>query len=296
MTDLRQLNLSRPVTLGIGWRDQGTIDGGRIEISNPIAEHFREIAFNHWQDLISRSRRPFSPEADLEPGEEYLVANVAELDEDEPITDLLDEIELRDPRSINDLPKRSLLFYAFVFPQQAAFLRKLNPHQTATPGKVWTRLENTLERILDPVFAFDRRVDLVITTEEILITNVKAFELLFKEEDYFLRHIDEWVNAISDHLPLTADSRELLVNRCRTSTRLRRRLESIHRRGHLTDVTMSAVQEQAENHDLSPNLIQNSELNLRGVSLDNVLKLLNEDLFTGDFSSVRFAVDRKSPR
>ena len=297
MTTLNDLDLGEPVSLGIGWRERNTIDGGRVEITNPVADRFRAIAGSHVEALVSRSPRPFSPEADLEPREEYLVADVAELDADEPITNLLDGLELRDPISIRGLPKRSLLFYAFVFPQQATFLRKLNPYQTAKTGKVWTRLGDTLTEISDPLFAFDSRVDLVITAEEILISNAMAFELLFKEEGYFMRHIDNWVQAISDYLPLTAGSSQLLIEGCRTNTRLRRRLESIHHRGHLRDVPIAAVQTQAEDQGLDPEeFIQNGELDLHAAPIDDVLKLLNEDLFTGPFSGAQFAVDKKSPR
>jgi len=297
VTTLNDLNLGRPLALGVGWRERNTIHGGRVKITNHVAERFRAIAVSHVEALVSRSPKAFSPEADLEPREEYLVADVAELDADEPITNLLDGLERRDPISIRGLPKRSLLFYAFVFPQQATFLRKLNPYQTAKTGKVWTLLGDTLEEISDPLFAFDSRVDLVITTEEILISNATAFELLFKEENYFMRHIDNWVQAISDYLPLTAGSSKLIIEGCRTNTRLRRRLQSIHHRGHLRDVPITEVQTQAEEQGLDPEeFIQNGELDLHDASIDDVLKLLNEDLFIGPFSGAQFAVDRKSPR
>lgn len=297
MTTLNDLDIGGPLALGVGWRERNTIDGGRVGITNHIAERFRAIAVSHVESLLNRAPRTFTPEADLEPREEYLVADLAELDEDEPVTNLLDGLELRDPISIRDLPKRSLLFYAFVFPQQATFLRKLNPYQTAKTGKVWTRLGDTLTEIQDPLFSFDSRVDLAITNEEILISNATAFELLFKEANYFRRHIDSWVQAISDYLPITAGSGQILIQGCSTNTRLRRRLESIHRRGHLRDIPIAAVQSQAEEQGLDPEgFIQNGELDLHDVPIDDVLKLLNEDLFIGPFSGTQFAVDRKSQR
>ncbi|MCE2530086.1 MAG: DUF4868 domain-containing protein [Acidimicrobiia bacterium] len=298
MTTLNALDLSGHVALGVGWRERNSIDGGRVGITNDVAERFRAIAVNHVEALVSRSPKAFSPEADLEPRDEYFVADVAELDEDEPITNLLDGLELRDPMSLMDLPKGSLLFYAFVFPQQATFVRKLNPYQTAKKGsRVWTRLGDTLTEILDPLFAFDSRVDLVITAEEILISNATAFELLFKEENYFMLHVDNWVQAISDYLPLSSGSGQLLIEGCRTNTRLRRRLESIHRRGHLRDVPIAAVQTQAKEQGLdAERFIQNGQLDLHDASIEDVLKLLNEDLFIGPFSGTQFAVDRKSQR
>ncbi|MDE0133120.1 MAG: DUF4868 domain-containing protein [bacterium] len=300
MTTLSDLDLSELVALGVGWREGSTIDGGRVGITNDVAERFRAIAVNHLEALANRTPKAFSPEADLEPREEYFVADVAELGEDEPITNLLDGLELRDPISLRDLPNRSLLFYAFVFPQQATFLRKLNPYQTAQTARgsrVWTSLGDTLTEIRDPLFAFDSKVDLVITAEEILISNATAFELLFKEENYFMLHIDNWVQAISGYLPLSSGSCQLLIEGCRTNTRLRRRLESIHRRGHLRDVPISAIHTHAEEQGLDPSrFIQNVELDLQNASIEDVLKLLNEDLFIGPFSGTQFAIDRKSQR
>lgn len=297
MNKLSDLYLGGPIALGVGWRERNTIDGGRIGITNDVAERFRAIAVNHVVAMANRAPKAFSPEADLEPREEYLVADVAELDEEEPITNLLGGLDLRDPVFLKDLPERSLLFYAFVFPQQAMFLRKLNPYQTTKRGRVWTRLGDTLTEISYPIFAFDSRVDLVITDQEILISNATAFELLFKEENYFMSHIDNWVRAISDYVPLSSGSARLLVEGCRTNTRLRRRLESIHHRGHLTDVPITAVQAQAELQGLDPaKFIQNGQLDLHDVSIEDVLKLLNEDLFIGPFSGTQFAVDRKSLR
>ena len=297
MTNLNDIDLTGPVTLGVGWRDRNSIDGGRIDISNDVADHFRDIAISHVETLDRRSPRAFSPEADLEPREEYMVFDLAELDAEEPITNLLNGLELRDPITISHLPKKTLLFYCFVFPQQVTFLRKMNPNQSAKKGAVLTRLENTLNRIIDPVFSFDRRVDMVFLAEEMLITNPKAFEILFKEESYFIRHIDGWVKEITDHVPLTPGSDQLLVDRCSTNTRLRRRLETIHRRGHLRDVTITEVRSQAQKHSLDPeSFIHNDELDLHDVSIDDVLRLLNEDLLIGDFSGVPFAVERKIPR
>lgn len=297
MSELSNIDLTVHLALGVGWRHQDSVRGGRIEISNHLAERFREVAFSHMSDLGGRTPRPFSPEVDLEPNREFLVADLAELDPDEPITKLLDGIQLRDPLSIADIPKRPLLFYAIVFPGQVTLIRKLNPHQTANRGKIWTRLGNALAVIEDPVFSFDAKVDMVITSENILVSNIRAFEFLFKEESYFMRHVDDWVKAISDNLPLSQDSDRAIIDRCRTNTRLRRRLESIHRRGHLQNVAINTVREHADKHGLDVDrFIRDDELYLHDVSIEDVLQLLNEDLFFGDFSGVQFAADKKIPR
>lgn len=297
MAELETVTLNSHITLAVGWHQQAGLDGGRLELEDGVAETFVATAKNHIEALQERTVRPYSPEVDLEPKEEYLVANREELDDDDPILRLLEGIELQDPLSIRRLPSRSLLFYGYVFPQEAILLRKWNSHQSASRGKTFTRLTNTLTKIEDPVFAFDDRVDIVILDDQILISNKAAFEQLFKDNEYLVSNIPTWVNAIPMHLPLAPGSADTLVERCKSNSRLRRRLETIHRRGHLATVDISAVREEAIRQGIDASqIIRNGQLHFDQASTDDLLKLLNEDLLIGGLSGSKFAVDKKSPR
>ena len=90
----------------------------------------------------------------------------------------------------------------------------------------------------------------MITGDEILISSRSAFELLFKEDDFLVQHIPAWVDSIASHLPLNAGAHDVLMEHCRRNTRFRRRLETIHSRGHLQDVTLQHVRDEATKQGL----------------------------------------------
>ena len=70
MPDLADLDLTSPLTLGVGWRRGSNLEAGRIELTQDVAERFRSICQAHTEALSGRTPKPYSPEADLEPGEE----------------------------------------------------------------------------------------------------------------------------------------------------------------------------------------------------------------------------------
>ena len=297
MTDLDSVALDQPVTLAVGWRRRDALEGGRLELRGKVATTFTQNANSHLESLRSRTSRPYSPEVDLDAKDEYLLADLAEIDLGDPILDLLNRVELRDPLSVRQLPRQSLLFYAYVFPGAAIFLRKFNPYQSAKSGKMFTRLTNSLSEIEEPVFAFDDRVDVAILDNGVFISNKNAFEQLFKDNEYLVRNIPNWASAITTYLSMAPGSEGILIQKCTSNTRLRRRLESIHRRGHLASVTIGAVRTEAIKHGIDPNqIIRNGQLHFDQVSSDDLLKLLNEDLLIGGLSGTKFAVDKKIPR
>lgn len=297
MTKTTDIDLTGSVCLAIGWRSGSEIQVGRIEISQELAEKFREIAKQHTSLLERRVARDFAPDVDLVSAEEYLVVNRSELDSDEPITSLLASVELRDPIAARQLPKSSLLFYAIVFPGKASFLRKSNSHQSARTGKIFSRLGETLDRVTDPIFAFDSNIDLVILENQILVSSPTAFDQLFRGEEFLTRHIPIWVETISKRLRLTPGSEDVLITSCLSQVRLRRRLESIYREDIFTQVDMKLVRSEAKRQGLDPKkLFQQDKLDFTQLPVDDILKLLNEDLMIGKFSDKKYAVDKKIAR
>ncbi len=134
-------------------------------------------------------------------------------------------------------------------------------------------------------------------TDEILISSLSAFELLFKEDDFLVQHIPGWVDSIAAHLPLNDQAHDVLLDHCRRNTRFRRRLETIHSRGHLQNVTLQQVCDEATEQGLdAATLVVNGKLNFGDASVDDLLRLLNEDLLIGGLSGDRFTVERKTPR
>jgi hypothetical protein len=290
--------LTVPPSLAVVWRaGRLGIDGGRIELTDEVADSFRTVCAHHLQFLRGTRPRPWTPEADLVRDEEHLVLARAALPPDQPLLDLLAGIGDRDPLEAEGLPGRALLLHAYVFPDGLQFLRKANPHLTARTGHLLTRLDHTLTRIEHPVFTFDEKVDIVVTPDELLISGVSAFELLFKDERALLAHIPEWIDAIARQLPVNDQARAVLTEHCRRSTRLRRRLETIAGRGHLQAVTLDRIRREAEAQGLDPDrLVVDGRLQFDHASVEDLLRLLNEDLLIGGLSGSRFTVEHKIAR
>src|SRR5262249_50287196 len=137
------------------------------------------------------------------------------------------------------LPERSLLLYA-VSAQTGqgpvAFVRKRNPQAVARPGRMYALLGNALTAIEHPVFALESGFDLLVGQHGVIATDVNVFELLFRETDAVLARIPDWVAGIAQRLPLAGNGAEVLAEKARSSSRLRRRLRAIDERGHLRDV------------------------------------------------------------
>ncbi len=297
MKTIQALDLSGPVVLGFGWRSGQHIETGRIDISNGLSDTLRAIADKHQQELMVRSSRPYSPEIDIVPHDEYASATTRELDGDDPTLALLHEAGLLDATDARRLPRRSLLYYAIVFPGVAAFVRKTNPYLSANRGRIFTRLANTLVEVEEPLFAFDRTVDFVITPDAIYISSLNAFEYLFKDDAYITRNIPIWIGAITSSLDVAAGGVDVLEKHCRSNTRLRRRLESIAARHHLAKVTATQLRKEMTRLALDPTkLMKGSRLVISDDTVADVLKLLNEDLFVGGLSGAHFEVDKKAPR
>jgi hypothetical protein len=295
--DLDALAIDSPLVLAVGWRAGGGVDGGRIETRDTVAAAFRNVCARHIDALQGREAKRYSPDTELVAAEEYLVVPRADLDPDDPILELMEDVPSRDSLATGGLPERSLLLYAFVFEDGTAFVRKTNAYQSTRRGRILTRFTNALTTIDEPVFAFDDSVDIVITTDALLVSSESAFEHLFRSDELLAAHIPNWIHSISTHLPLADGAEDTLAERCQRSTRMRRRLEAIHHRGHLRDITITQVKNEAIRQGIEPSeIIHRGKLTFDDASTDVLLRLLNEDLFTGGLSNARFTVERKAPR
>lgn len=289
--------LDRTPSLAVAWRSGETVEIARVEVGREVADIFARIAREHVEGLAERRGRRYAPDLDIVAKEEYATAPVARLDANGAVIDMTTDVVMMDPMPASQLPQRTLLFYAFVFDGIAAFVRKTNPHVSAKRGHVLTRLSGALIQIEEPVFDFDRRVDLVITDDELLISNTTAFEYLFKDDDFLTRNIPKWVQAIADELPFAPGSDEVLIERGMSNTRRRRRLEAIVERDHLRGVKIGMLRAMAKRCGLDTSrIIKRNQLVVDAETIDDVLKLLNEDLFVGGLSGDSFEVDKKAAR
>lgn len=294
--ELESINFDAPLTLGVGWRTSSKSEVGRVELTQTLAEEFRSIAQEHANLLRSRTAKEYSPESDLEPREEYFVVKRSGLEGHSNTLDPLDAIADRDPLSPVELPKKPLLFYAFILPD-ATFLRKANSHLNAKTGRIFTRFSDSLSRVDEPLFSFDRSVDLVVTRQALLISQLTAFEFLFKDEAIVLKQVPVWARAIADCLPAHEGISDALLKRATANRSFRKRLEALNKRGHLRAVSIEQVKAEADKQGLDvATLFRDDKLDFTEANADTLLKLLNEDLFQGGLSGESFVVEKKSRR
>jgi antitoxin component HigA of HigAB toxin-antitoxin module len=158
-------------------------------------------------------------------------------------------------------------------------------------------LGTSLKKVEKPVFALDPYFDLVITERGIIATNQRFFETLFKESEAILENVPAWVESITDHLPIAGDGAAALAEKCRSDSRLRRRLRAVADRGHLQNVTLDQIRAHLEQLELPEDcFIVEDELVFDDADPFTLMALLNEDLFSGGLTGTGFRSERKSTR
>ncbi len=297
--DVAALELPDEVSLLVAWRQGRSLASGEIRIADDVAEHLREAAQRTLERLQAAELVPYTPEIVLEDDQALYVTD-DDLVAESPFTAAVlpeDPPGLLNARS---LPERALLLYALSADTNqgpVALVRKKNPHPVARPGRIYALLGNALSQVDRPVFTLDPEFDLLVSPSGVISLDQNAFELLFRETDAVLARIPDWVEGIAEHLPLAGNGAEVLAEKARANSRLRRRLRAIHDRGHLGDVDIETVRNHIREVGLSEDeLIAGDELVVDEADPMTLLYLLNEDFFTGGLTTIGFRSERKAPR
>jgi hypothetical protein len=283
----------------VAWRQGRSLESGEIRIADDVADHLRAAAHRTLERLQAAELVPYTPEIVLEDDQALYVTD-DDLVAESPFTAAVLPEEPPTLLNARSLPERALLLYALSADTNqgpVALVRKKNPHPVARPGRIYALLGNTLSEVDRPVFTLDPEFDLLISASGVIALDQNAFELLFRETDAVLARIPEWVAGIADHLPLAGNGAEVLAEKARGNSRLRRRLRAIHERGHLRDIDIEAVRAHIREVGLSEDeLVAGDELVVDEADPMTLLYLLNEDFFTGGLTTTGFRSERKAPR
>jgi hypothetical protein len=291
------INLNGAATLVVAWRSGRQAYARTVRAGGDVIEVLRDYARASLRLVAGGQGRPYSPDNDQEAEESYLTAN-----EDE----LLDTTLLRQVQrgaslpliSPEDMRSQRLALYALLIgnspASRAIFVRKTNPVSLASKGLV-AIFDNTLTRVTQPVLAFDERFDLVLYAGEAWIFNQHHFEILFRESEAVLAQTGHWVENLGMVLPMSEDGKQWLVARLRQNSVMRRKVQSILRSSYLTKLTPELLASKMAEHKLDPDkLIAGGVLVFNKETEKDMLLLLNEDLWTGDFSGDLYAAARKA--
>jgi len=212
---------------------------------------------------------------------------------------------LRSAAGLPPLPAKALSgqpfqFYAVVIgdiPElRSAFVRKHGPTTGLGKGRLLFAHGGRLTRVSEPLLALDPSFDLVVTPEGIAAISQSAFDNLFRDAATLVARYPHWATAFAT-LGLDDGDTEVLVQRCRRDGRLATRLRQIYESGHLEagKVTITAVLAQADELGIDRATISaKGRLDFAKPDVATLLKLLNDDIFIGGLSKVRFEAGSKA--
>lgn len=307
--NLSVINVDAPITLAVAWTTGKNMKIRQVQLSAEIADIFREVVRRTIADINSREPAPWTPDADLSP-ETFLVLSVEEVGSAPTLTtdhggttllQLLSEAERLEIIHPNRLPTGDMTLYAIVagdIGRRAAFIRKTNPRRGLKSGRIFSILSQELQRIEDPIFAFDEWIDLVSLGENLIILSQTVFAALFRNQEVLAAKIPEWVKELNNSITISTEGQERLEARAKRDSRLRARLEAIVKRDHLSSVPRATLERAMEDNELDPSRLvdESGHLILDDEDIPAVLYLLNEDLFVGSLTSTGFRADKKAAR
>lgn len=286
----------RDATLVVAWRS-GKIAACRVvrtdrEIITGLLEHAEKIL----QIVRNREGRAYDPDDAHSDDNGYLSASQEELLD----TALLAQIKRGDdlpPITLDELGTKRLALYALLVGDNAdtrlVFIRKGSPVSLTTRSLVGI-FDQRLERVTNPILSFDSTFDLILYGNDAWIFNQANFEGLFKESAAVLAKTAQWVDELSQFLPIAGGGKDYLANRLRRNSLMRRKVHSITTSSYLPMLTPEILAKKMAEHNLDPEkLLIDGKLVFTSETETDMLLLLNEDLWAGDFSGDQYAATDK---
>lgn len=313
MTDgsaFSSIDSQEAVTLSVGWVSGRSTKLRKVAIGQSVADAFRQVIQATLDDLARREGQAWAPDADLSP-ETFLTLKADEVGAapklgiehgSATLLEVLQAADALEAMKPDDLPAGDLSFYAITIGdvpgQRAVFIRRSNPRRGLKRGRIYSLLQDTLQRIDEPIFAFDDWMDLLSVGDEVLVLSQTVFAALFRNQDALTQQVPQWTSDLHEVLPIASAGQDRLKERALRDSRMRARLEAIVRRGHLATVTADTLVEamSAAGLDAERLISSEGELILEAEDIAPVLYFLNEDLFTGALTQTSFRADKKAAR
>lgn len=294
-----ELSLEGPATVVVAWRSGKRAHGRALKAGGEVTDHLRRYAASALELVRTGRGRAYDPNDEQDDECTYLEADQSELLDTELLEQTLLAASLPQATT-DDLRSHPLALYALVVGQDpnalTVFVRKGNPVKFAKKGLV-AIFDETLTRVERPLLAFDERYDVVIYPGKVHILNQTNFEALFKESEAVLARTPEWARNLASTLPMSTSSMDWLATRLRQTSVMRRRVQSILNSSYLHQLTRESLCIKMKERGLDPQqLMDDDGLIINKNTEQDVLLLLNEDLWTGDFSGEQYAATRKARR
>ncbi|MGH9119061.1 MAG: Kiwa anti-phage protein KwaB-like domain-containing protein [Acidimicrobiales bacterium] len=274
----------------------GEVDAAKLAIADDAAQAFRDLARESLEDLGRRQSVPYTVDAELDRGEVFVLDDADDLAELADLTELAElaaTLPITAPRDL-DL---GIQFYAVVLGDttRLTFVRRTDPRISFRSGRWLAIAGQQLTKLEEPAFSFSPGFDFLLGPGWAVILSQASFERLFRDIGLIDKHVQGWVEGISDHLPMDPTSEAELLRVAREDSRTWRRLREIRRRGHLANIELGEVRKYARKVGLDPKtVIQDGKLVFDPAERFSFLHLLNEDLYRGDLTNTTFEAQRKA--
>ncbi|WP_280390947.1 Kiwa anti-phage protein KwaB-like domain-containing protein [Nocardia brasiliensis] len=267
-----------------------------MSITNTVAQALRDDVVRTAAGSTDGEGQIYDP--DLPDDEhEFLTANHEELLD----TDLLSTLEQGQSlltATDDDLRNHRIACYGIVVgtgDRRTIYVRRGNPIQLASKTLLARVAGDSLDRLTTPLFAYDQRIDLIVTPTTVYVLSKRDFEMLFKDSETVLAKAETWIDELSEHLPLSTDSKGYLAQALRSNSLLRRKVHSVLRRRYVATLAPQTIEAKMRDHGLDPSvLMPDGDIVFTRETTPDLLRLLNEDLFAGDFSGDQYAAGTKS--
>ncbi|MFG1860436.1 hypothetical protein [Microbispora bryophytorum] len=292
------VDTSAAASLIVVWRTGTNAQGRVVKAGENVVETLRGYAAQTVEAINHGTGRPYDPDDEQEPECTYLTADTEEL-LDTAVIERIREGGSLAHASEEELRKRPLALYALLVGsdpgRRVAFVRRTNPVSLLKKSLV-TFFDESLRRLERPILSFDQSFDVVLDEDNVWVLRQKNFEAIFKESDAVLAKTTEWVEQLSSAVPLSEESKEYLAVRLRKTSVLRRKVTSLLRSPHLKTLTPEVIQSKLIAHGYDPGSVldEHGHFILNPENEKSILLLLNEDLWTGDFSGEKYAATRKA--
>lgn len=289
--------LEQAVSLLVARGSADEVGAHKLLLATDAADGLRDMCHSATDGLTDRAAVTYTATAELERDELFVIDDADTLAELSDLRALGDQAATLPHEAPSDLDAR-IQMYAVVVGDvdRVAFVKKSDP---VIPHNSGTRLfalgGEQLRRLNEPAFAFRPGFDLIVSDGWVVVLNQGAFERLFRELGLVERHIDSWVEGITDHLPMSDASVDALTTAAKADSRMWRRMREIKTRGHLAHVTLDEVRQYAIAVGIDADeVVAGGSLVFDPSKRFSFLHLLNEDVYTGYLTSERFEVQRKA--
>lgn len=282
--------------LAVAWRTAQRSHGRKLNTGGDLQQYLQQIVDQTDSIVDGSTIEAYRPDGgEPEPGILFSTEISDRID-----TALIEELnrgEDLDFAERNELRKHRLSCYALITGMegnQRLYLRRQNPVRLAGKRLYSSLMNGPLTEVQDPVLSFDDRIDVVVEPGRVIVLDVRSFESLFRDSETVLEAVPKWIDEFQSHVKISEEGREVLLTSVRRNSIHRRKLLAILESPYANTLTPERIRNRMEHHGLDHSaLLVEETLQVTEGSLSDILKLLNEDLYRGDFSDEHFAASGK---